>query len=272
MKTEGKPFLRWAGGKNWLVRIFDEFLPKEFNNYHEPFLGGGSIFISLKNRDKINQKAYLSDSNKDLILTYNTIKKYPERLIEELSTFENTKEYYYECRSMNFDDEIQKAAQFIFLNRTSFNGIYRVNLEGKYNVPYGFKKYNQLFDFDNIKTLSESFKNCFFRNVDFQRNIYRINPGDLVFIDPPYTVAHENNGFVKYNQKIFAWEDQIRLREFLLKIDSMGAYYIMTNAHHKSIIDLFKKSGNFEILSRPSLIGGLGAKRTKYNEIILKNF
>jgi len=133
---KAKPFLRWAGGKSWLVKHLNHLLPKGgFNNYHEPFLGGSSIFLSINPI----KRAYLSDLNKELIDTYSTLKTDPEEIIKVLSNYKNTEDFYYKLRNKNFADPVEQAARFIYLNQTSFNGIYRVNLKGEYNVPYGYR-------------------------------------------------------------------------------------------------------------------------------------
>jgi DNA adenine methylase len=266
-----KPFLRWAGGKTWLQNSIQQYLPSKINNYHEPFLGGGSVFINLKSIGYIKNEAFLSDRNKELINSYDIIKSELEPLIELLKEYRNEKEFYYYLRSQNFQDKIQRAAQFIFLNRTSFNGIYRENLRGEYNVPYGFKSYKTLFDFDNFFKLRLLFENSFFDSIDFQDNLEKIERNDLVFLDPPYTVAHENNGFIKYNQKIFAWEDQIRLLEYIEHLKSKQAYFILTNAAHDNIDNLFKNVGKKIIVKRYSVVGGKGAKRKEISEYIFTN-
>jgi len=266
-----KPILRWAGGKTWLLKEIHNYLPKKFNNYYEPFIGGGSVYIHLNSTNRIQNKAFLSDQNCDLINTYNVIKNEPDDLIELLKEFKNEKDFYYYLRGQNFTNNIQRAAQFIFLNRTSFNGIYRVNLKGEYNVPFGFKTYKTLFDFNNLIKLSHMFQNTFFNSFDFENILEDIKKNDLVFLDPPYTVAHENNGFIKYNQKIFAWGDQIRLATFIEKLKSKQAYYIMTNAAHDNIDNLFQNIGKKQKLKRFSVVGGKGAKRVEINEYIFTN-
>jgi len=268
---KAKPFLRWAGGKNWLTSKIHNYLPNEFNDYHEPFLGGGSIYFYLKSNGVIKNQSFLSDLNSDLINAYLTIKTSVDLVIEILSEYKNDKEFYYSLRSAKFDDELQRAVQFLFLNRTSFNGIYRVNKYGEYNVPFGDRKLAKLFDPENLRLVANLLKDTKLGCLDFADTLSNIKQGDLVFLDPPYTVAHENNGFVKYNQKIFAWEDQIKLKDFIEKIESKGAFYIMTNAAHKSIEELHANHGVFEKLKRPSLIGGKGALRKEYNELILTN-
>ena len=261
-----KPFLRWAGGKTWLIKYLTNFLSTiKFNDYHEPFLGGGSVFFSLQ-----PQKAFLSDLNYELIGTYVQVKANVEEVIHELSKFKNNATYYYEVRSKMFTNEAQKAAKFIYLNQTSFNGIYRVNLKGEYNVPFGYRTKN-FFDPTGLRLVSKALASVELKHSDFMNSLNNVKENDLVFVDPPYTVAHENNGFIKYNQKIFAWEDQQRLSLYIKAVVARGANYIMTNAAHKSIEDLYNDFGDSTKLQRASLIGGKGAKRSKYNELLYSN-
>ena len=266
-----KPILRWAGGKTWLLKDIHNYLPAKFNNYYEPFIGGGSVYIHLKSINKIKNEVFLSDQNCDLINAYNVIQKEPNPLIDLLKEFKNEKDFYYDLRRQIFTNNIQRAAQFIFLNRTSFNGIYRVNLKGEYNVPFGFKTYKTLFDFDNLIKLSQMFQDTFFNSCDFENIIEDVKKDDLVFLDPPYTVAHENNGFIKYNQKIFAWADQVRLADFIEKLKSKQVFFIMTNAAHDNIDNLFQDIEKKQKLKRFSVVGGKGAKRKEINESIFTN-
>lgn len=266
------PFLRWAGGKRWLIKHIDELLPPSILNYHEPFLGGGAIFVYLKTNNKIKDKSYLSDSNSQLINSYKQLKTNIEEVVQYLNTYKNDEEFYYRIRSSSPRNEIEAAAQFIFLNRTSFNGIYRVNRKGEYNVPYGNKDYKELFNYENFKSFKKILTKCNLRDQDFFESLKNIRTGDFIFIDPPYTVAHENNGFIKYNQKLFSWDDQIKLKEFLVELNKIGANFLMTNAAHISIKNLFEGVGSKLEISRASVIGGKGAKRTTYKEYIYKNY
>lgn len=270
-KTDSiKPFLRWAGGKNWFRKHIESFIPKQFDNYYEPFLGGGSIFFYLKSKGFIKNKAYLSDSNKDLINTYKVIKNNLPDLQNLLINHIDSEDEYYRMRGLNFEDPIQRASQFIYLNKTSFNGIYRVNKSGKYNVPYGKRELKVLYDFNHLKKISLMFDKTYFSTTDFKEKCRDAKLNDFVFIDPPYTVAHENNGFIQYNQSIFSWKNQLQLAKITTKLEERGVNFIVTNAYHESIINLYK-TGNKTPLSRASTIGGKGATRASYKEIIITN-
>jgi len=266
-----QPTLRWAGGKRWLVNKIDRYLPSEINNYYEPFAGGLSILIHLLKSSRIQNLSFASDTNSELINFYSELKDNPETLIRELKKYHNSEDEYYDERSRIRRAAHTKAAKFLYLNRTSFNGIYRENLQGQYNVPYGHKTYTNLFDTENITNLSKLLEDTLFQCIDFEEICENAEEGDLIFFDPPYTVAHENNGFVKYNQNIFKWEDQIRLRDLIIRLDERGVNVILTNAKHKSINKLYRGAFEIQPLSRSSTIGGKGAIRKKYNEVIIRN-
>ena len=269
--VEPKPFLRWAGGKSWFTKKLNAFLPESFSNYYEPFLGAGSIFIHLKKNGLLKKKIFLSDTNNDLINAFQILRDYPNELVSDLKRFRNTEAAYYRIRNQQPTDKVERAGRFLFLNRTSFNGIYRENLKGIYNVPYGYKKYSNLFDIENLHAISELLQGADLATTDFSTALQKVKKNDLIFLDPPYTVAHENNGFVKYNQKIFSWDDQIRLHKTAMEIDAKGAFFVMTNAYHQSISDIYAKVPYQSLLQRYSVVGGSKAKRDKYHEIILTN-
>lgn len=265
-----KPFLRWAGGKTWFTKHIENYIPKDFNDYYEPFVGGGSIFFYLKSKGFIKNKAYLSDSNPDLINTYKVLKNNTKDLFEVLKTHVDSEDEYYRMRSTDFTDKVERAAKFIYLNKTSFNGIYRVNRNGKYNVPYGRRNLKILYDFEHLKDVSIALKNTYLSTQDFKQRCKHIQKNDFVFIDPPYTVAHENNGFIQYNQSIFSWNNQLQLSKLTAELNEKEVYFLVTNAYHDCIKEIYT-IGSQEKLSRASTIGGIGAKRTKYKEIIVTN-
>ncbi|CAA0207416.1 DNA adenine methylase [Tenacibaculum maritimum] len=265
-----KPFLRWAGGKTWFTKHLENYIPKEFNDYYEPFVGGGSIFFFLKSKGYIKNKAYLSDSNPNLINAYKVLKNHSEALFKILNTQFDSEQEYYRIRSTDFTDPIAKAAQFLYLNKTSFNGIYRVNKSGKYNVPYGRRNLKNLYDFEHLKEVSIALKNTHLSTQDFKKRCKHIKKSDFVFIDPPYTVAHENNGFIQYNQSIFSWNNQLQLSELTVELDKKNVHFLVTNAYHDCIKEIYQ-TGNQTKLLRASTIGGKGAARAKYKEIIITN-
>lgn len=263
-----KPFLRWAGGKTWLLKHVKNLIPKiDFNNYHEPFLGAGSFFLFFNN----GKNSFLSDLNKELVETYIGVKNNPEEIVAILLRYENSKEFYYKIRNKKTFNPIERAAIFIYLNMHSYNGIYRVNRDGGYNVPYGYRKNIKLNE-ENFYKVSRALQNVAFSSGDFEICKNNIRKGDFVFLDPPYTVSHNNNGFIEYNQKIFSLDDQYRLRKLIDYISSAGAYYLLTNAGHSIIEEIFNSDDNkmFE-LNRKSLIGGKNAKRGDVSEYIFTN-
>ena len=263
-----EPFLRWAGGKTWLVSHLDTIIGQTIiEHYHEPFLGGGAIFFNLEHR----LRAYLSDENEELINTYCSVRDNPEAVIALVQTYENTEENYYMIRSQEPESSISRAARFIFLNQTSFNGLYRVNQVGQYNVPYGHRIHWQ-FNPDKLREASQRLRNTNIRACDFEGNKYKIKSHDLVFLDPPYTVSHNNNGFIKYNRNLFSLDDQYRLSRFIDYIKRKDAYYILTNAAHDTIAEIFEKEHDRKIdLERASLIGGRNARREHVSEFVFTN-
>lgn len=266
--TKCKPFLRWTGSKSWLVRdSLKNFLPKEFNNYHECFLGGGSVFFSLTHENK----SFLYDINEDLIDTYIQIRDNVDLVIKTLKKLKNSEEEFYRIRKAKALTPHTKAAKFIYLNKCSFNGIYRVNSKGIYNVPYGKRKNVDIVSEYNLRMVSKSLKNVNIKAIDFNDSLKFIKKNDLIFLDPPYTIAHENNGFIEYNQNLFAWKDQEKLRDFIKKIIEKEAYFILTNASHSSILELYKGLGKTFMKSRYSKVGGRNKTRGMYNELIICN-
>lgn len=266
-KNIGKvcPFLRWAGGKRWLVRNHPEVWPAHYNNYIEPFLGSGAVYFHLRPR-----KAVLNDSNGGLMETYQAIKDnylLVLRYLKEHNRKHNT-EYYYRIRGFRPQSPYTRAARFIYLNRTCWNGLYRVNSNGDFNVPIGTKE-RVLIDGEDFSSVSDVLKNASLHSVDFEKIIDMSKGGDLLFVDPPYTVKHNNNSFVQYNERLFSWSDQLRLAQSLRKAKRRGVRVICTNANHESIKDLYSSEFETKELSRNSLISGNPQKRGKYKELLI---
>lgn len=263
-------FIRWAGGKSWLVPFVQDMVSElSYINYHEPFMGGASIFFSLEEPGI----SYLSDINEELINAFAAVRDNPKRVIGYLSEYSNDEECYYAVRESEPRGKYKRAARFLFLNAYSFNGIYRVNKQGKYNVPYGYR-INISIDYERILQVSEKLKKTVLKVQDFADAKADIKAGDFVFLDPPYVVPKESSEvFIKYNQTLFSLEDQFRLAEFIDWINNQQAYFILTNAYDETILNIFQNRGNGRVITRErsSLIGGKQAYRGKIKEYIFTN-
>ncbi|MCO7506035.1 MULTISPECIES: Dam family site-specific DNA-(adenine-N6)-methyltransferase [unclassified Pseudomonas] len=262
------PFLKWAGGKRWLVEKHSIFLEASHDRFIEPFLGSGAVYFSLK-----PTKAILCDKNERLIEAYSAIKENWPGVLRHLKIHhsKHSKEYYYSVRSKKVRTPETRAAQFIYLNRTCWNGLYRVNLEGRFNVPIGTKQ-NVILDTDDFESVSKLLGGAELVSGDFEYAISQARSGDFVFVDPPYTVKHNYNGFVKYNESIFSWEDQLRLRDSVKAATSRGAKVLVTNACHESIRDIYEGVGELVVVDRASVIAGKSVARGRYEEMVIKCF
>lgn len=229
-----QPLLKWPGGKRNLLDAILPLIPSRFNQYFEPFFGGGALFFALQ-----PEKAYLSDKNADLMHTYAQVRNRPEAVIRELRKLRNSEADYYEIRSQQPKSDPIRAARLIYLVTLAFNGIYRVNLNGDFNVPYGYKGHLNPCDPEKLRQVSRILRTATVRSQDFERALKRARKGDLIYLDPPYTVAHGNNGFIKYNAKIFSWEDQIRLARVAKTLADKGCTVIVSNADHRAIRRLY---------------------------------
>lgn len=263
-----QPLLRWAGGKRWLVPTVDALIgDTDIRNYHEPFAGGAALFFGLG----IDGKAYISDLNSALIETYAQVRDDPEGVWRFLRPYSNTADAYYLARATRPRLPASKAARFIYLNHASFNGIYRVNLAGRYNVPFGYRKSCNIPQLADLVAASGRLKAATLTCGDFDGALDHVGQGDLVFLDPPYTVAHNLNGFIKYNDTLFRFTDQRRLSSAINRIRGLGAYYVLTNAAHSSIADLFEKGDRRIETSRKNAVGGRAATRGRATEYLFTN-
>jgi DNA adenine methylase len=260
------PFLIWAGGKRWFVQQHADLLPKTFNCYIEPFLGGGSVFFHLQ-----PSKSILGDTNPDVIAAYQGIKDNWQALQRSLQYHQrsHSEEHFYKVRSKLPSTVVQRASRMIYLNRTCFNGIYRVNLQGKFNVPLGSKD-SVIFENESFEDVSKLLKKADIRLADFEILIDEANSGDFVFADPPYSVSHNLNGFVKYNEKLFTWHDQERLAAALIRARDRGVIIASTNANHPSVRDLYSnKQFSLVTTSRYSSISASSSSRKQFEELII---
>lgn len=262
-----KPFLKWAGGKRWLVDRALFNTPRYSGRYFEPFLGGGAVFFHLQ-----PPRAVLADLNSRLIETYVAVRDNWQSVWHTLVEHQSrhSPEHYYLQRAFEYDSQVERAAQFIYLNRACWNGLYRENLRGEFNVPIGTKS-TIIFNNDDFASVAHSLRDAQIVCSDFEDIVDKAGEGDLIFIDPPYTTAHNLNGFAKYNQRIFTWNDQVRLRDAAVRALDRNCRIIITNAAHESIYQLY--SDHFSILRVPrrSVISGKNTGRQPTEESIITN-
>ncbi len=213
----------------------------------------------------------LSDLNPRLIETYQQVRDNPEYIEKILRQHDrlHNKNYYYEMRQKNYPRSPSlRAAQFIYLNRTCWNGLYRVNSIGKFNVPRGTKS-RVLLNSDNFISISHALKRSTIVSQDFSKTLQKAGKGDFVYVDPPYTVKHKYNAFTKYNEKIFSWEDQIRLRNEIRSAIDRGAQIAISNADHQSIRYLYRDIGTMIDISRNSVIAANRSHRGRVDELLI---
>jgi DNA adenine methylase len=235
----------------------------KFERYFEPFLGSGAVFFFLK-----SDQPFLSDINPDLIETYTAIRDMPDEVVSLLGEHHRNhcKQYYYFIRGDNPSSLAERAAKFIYLNRTCWNGLYRVNLKGEFNVPIGTKK-KVILETDDFQEVSELLKKATITPMDFEDAIDQADRNDFVFVDPPYTVCHNNNGFLKYNEDIFSWDDQVRLKDSVARAHDRGARVVVLNAYNESVIELYKEFPRLIRLDRSSVLSGKAANRRRVEEL-----
>ena len=263
-----KPFLNWAGGKRWLVSNYGQLLNHPSKRFVEPFLGSGAVYFHVKPNEAI-----LSDMNQELIETYIAVRDEPDCVLHALQLHQGShcKAHYYEVRSSKPRTSAGRAAKLIYLNRTCFNGLYRVNLNGEFNVPKGSKSAVLLPD-DDFFAWSKLLKGACLLAQDFQLTLDGVAAGDVVYVDPPYTVKHNMNNFVKYNEHIFSWADQVRLSDCLQAVTQKGARVIVSNADNPLVLGLYP-SGDWTHLTvnRHSRLAASPEHRRPTTEVVIAN-
>jgi DNA adenine methylase len=251
-----EPFLKWAGSKRKIIGSLRELIPSRYGRYIEPFLGSASLFFHLQ-----PTSAYLADSNSDLIDTYTAIRDKPEAVIRFLKAMRVDRDYFYSIRSNMSRGQYKRAAEFVYLNKTCWNGLYRVNLKGQFNVPYGDPKGSRVFAPENILACAAalSHPDIIVRKADYSQVENIAVAGDFVFFDPPYVTTHNNNGFIEYNENIFSWDDQVKLAALCERLTSKGVKVLVTNANHDSLKELYFRFESQEIIRQSTL-----ASNSKY--------
>lgn len=274
-----KPFVKWAGGKRQLIPIINQNLPESFGTYYEPFLGGGALLFHILT-DKNGQKCSISDLNSDLVLAYTTIRDRIDSLIASLKNHEknyqkNPESYYYSIRENNPRSAIEKTSRLLFLNRTCFNGLYRVNSKGKFNVPLGKYSNPNIVNEENLRAVSHILQSSriSIKCRDFEAVLRDTKKGDLVYFDPPYQPVSATSNFTSYTNKDFTYDDLTRLAELCLKLDSRGCNVLLSNSDSKEVADIFdKNTWKITRIEANRSINSNSKKRTGHFELLIKNY
>lgn len=263
-----KPFLKWAGGKGKLFKYFEHRISDYYNRYFEPFIGGGAVFFKLN-----PETAVINDLNEELMNVYTIVKNEPVKLIKELDKLQdkvNNEKFYYEFRATAPKSELKTAARTVFLNKTGYNGMYRVNLKGEFNIPFGDMKNIRLYNEDNILACSKALGNTDIQSGDYGNLLPLIKKNDFVYLDPPYVPLSKTASFTSYTKESFGEKEQLELVEFCKAIDSKGAKFLLNNSDTEITRDIYKMF-DIEIIKAARSIAASAKSRKTVNELVVTN-
>ena len=273
---KGKPFVKWAGGKRQIIDKLKEYIPEEYGTYYEPFVGGGALLFELSPKD-----AVINDSNKELMNVFNCIKDEEKftKMCSELNRYETShcEDFYYEVRNMDRDKkkfsrliDYKRAARTIYLNKACFNGLYRVNSKGEFNVPFGKKIKVNTYEGQNLGIIHAflNFSNIKMLSVDFEDAVKDAKKGDFIYFDPPYD--SETNTFNSYTEEGFNKEQQRRLARVYKELSDRGCYVMLSN-HNTILVNELYSEFNIHVIEAKRNINSNGKKRGKVEEVIITN-
>lgn len=277
---KAKPFVKWVGGKRQLLKQFRKlglYPPDGFdtskNTYYEPFVGGGAVFFDL-----LPQSAVLSDMNNELVVTYNVIKNNVEELIKSLKKHKNEKEYFLKIRAKKVEDltDIEIASRFIYLNRTCFNGLYRVNQQGGFNVPFGLNKNPLICDEENLRKVSISLKKVSIIHQDYKNVLRKAKKGDFIYFDPPYYPVSKTSSFTSYTKNSFLDKEQRELRDTFFELHKRGCFVMLSNSDTPFIKKIYSELKDKKIkiskVEAGRAINSKGSGRGKITEVLITNY
>src|SRR3989338_424152 len=273
-----KPFVKWVGGKRQLLaqfRLMNLYPPEKFDikkgKYFEPFVGGGAVFFDL-----LPETAYLSDLNNELVITYNVIKNDVENLIKSLKKHSLDKEYFLKLRAQNPEklSDMNIASRFIYLNRTCFNGMYRVNSNGGFNVPFGKYTNPLICDEDNLKKVSKALKSVEIKKQDYKEVLKKAKKGDFVYFDPPYYPISKTASFTSYTSEAFLDKEQTELRDTFEKLHKKGCFVMLSNSDTPFINKIYSELKGLRItkVQAGRAINSDASKRGKITEVLVTNY
>lgn len=268
------PFLKWVGGKRQLMPAIKELIPKNYTNYYEPFIGGGAVLFDLQPKN-----AVINDFNEELINVYQTIKDKPEELISDLKTHKNESDYFYNLRALDRDDSfdnissIKKASRVIYLNKTCYNGLYRVNSSGEFNSPFGRYKNPNIVNETTIRAVSKylNTNNITILSRDFEEALIGIKKGSFVYFDPPYHPISASSNFTGYVQGGFDMYEQVRLRDLCNKLNEKGVNFLLSNSATQFIEDLYEDY-KISFVKANRSINSNAKKRGEIDEVLIRNY
>ena len=270
-----QPVLKWVGGKRQLLPEIKKYIPKKITTYYEPFVGGGAVLFDIQ-----PSKVIINDINEELINLYTVIKDNVELLIEELKKHKNESEYFYQIRNLDRNDNeyqklsnIEKAARILYLNKTCYNGLFRVNNAGEFNTPFGKYTNPNIVNDITLRAVSKYFNKIQieFRNCDFEDALKGIRKGNFVYFDPPYDPVSDSSNFTGYTKGGFDKEQQIRLKKLCDKLHSKGVKFLLSNSATEFIKDLYKDY-TIEIVNAKRAINSNGNKRGEVAEVLVRNY
>lgn len=275
---KAKPFLKWVGGKGQLLEQFETLLPKKYNSYFEPFIGGGAVFFSINPK-----KAHINDINETLVNTYLHIKNDVDKLIKSLKKLEkefiskdndSRKEFYYSLREKYNSlpaNDFKKSLYFLFFNKTAFNGVYRENSKGGFNVPMGSYKNPKIVDEENLRAVSSALSRTKITSGSFYDAVKNAKAGDFVYFDPPYHPLSETSSFTSYSKDSFSKDDQIKLRDLFVELDKKGVYVMLSNSSAPFIQEIYSGYTQIPVFAN-RMINSKADKRGKILEVVIINY
>lgn len=269
------PVVKWVGGKRQIIDQITKYIPKNFSTYYEPFLGGGAVLFELQPK-----KAVVNDINSELINIYEVIKDNVEKLIEDLKQHRNEEDYFYKIRELDRDKDrynkltpVQRASRIIFLNKTCYNGLFRVNKAGEFNTPFGNYKNPNIVNEITLRTVSNYFNKAkiTFTCKDFEEALKGTRKGAFVYLDPPYDPVSDTASFTGYDKGGFDRNEQIRLKKACDKLNEKGVKFLLSNSATDFIKDLYKDY-RIEVIQAKRVINSRADKRGEIDEVLVMNF
>ena len=272
LQQETYPIVKWIGGKRQLMFELLKNMPENYNRYFEPFIGGGALFFELQ-----PDNAYTSDMNEELINLYQVVRDNVGELITDLQKHDISKEYFMEIRNIDRTEEyenwsdVKKASRFIYLNRTCFNGMYRVNSKGEFNVPFGHYKNPRILDENNLINCSNLLQRTEIKHADFSEILKKVKKGDFVYFDPPYVPLSETSSFTSYTKDGFDMDMQFKLRDVCDELDTMGVKFLLSNSDTKLVNELYENY-NIKKVFASRQINANADGRGKITEVLVRNY